>query len=712
MAEQLLPLEKKVVTVVNSVTSNKEELPALHCNHVRDIHFLEYTLPIGDDDVDNEWVESLQIINDDLHWLLSQSHWLFWSQVVFDVSLQKFLDSYLHLAPRPHDYNKLKCQDSCRHLMDEVNRRVFMVFLRMSTHKENKEHFIAPAVFGDILYQHFLFDIPKIFDLCSIYGQDNSALLGKMISNVFSTQPRYLQDLSATIDSIYELLDRLMAKVTGKDNVTSQPLSSNQLSPKEVTDWIQFVMDIFHTINVFLLVHPSSCRVLQSKQFAQRLAGYYDAVIPVLQDKWRLLKNVIPHDKWVVLKLYLRATKRNLVTIIHQLLTHCYVDVQVTTEETSESALRSDESDSKSWEDFLSVVTVLVTEKSFLKEFEKHFSFEQMISSMKEQHGSVDETNFTYIIEAVQIKKPSSVVEPSNSTVHVPRESPSLAACAVVNNTCSEAVQSVKELFPHLEISFIETLIASHGGDPSAVIDAILEGRVGNDLDKNSAKQNDDVKKKSLPTSDTELESLLTTRSNIYDHDEFDVFHHGNVDLSRVHIGKKFDDGNAFLDDKSHIEDLKTRLIVEDFDQYEDEYDDTYDTHNVGAADADSADEMVSVKRLNEKGLYAVHYENEEDSGKENQEDTTEVHDNPPPVGDNATVQPHYVGHGQRQPKWSHDHKGQHGQYKRTLHTPDKSSSHSDDNQRGRVNKERHKGSRANHNRKDRAQQKMKKGMF
>ena len=31
----------------------------------------------------------------------------------------------------------------------------------------------------------------------------------------------------------------------------------------------------------------------------------------------------------------------------------------------------------------------------------------------------------------------------------------------------------------------------------------------------------------------------------------------------------RFDDGNAFLDDKSHIEDLKTRLIVEDFDQYE-----------------------------------------------------------------------------------------------------------------------------------------------
>lgn len=39
----------------------------------------------------------------------------------------------------------------------------------------------------------------------------------------------------------------------------------------------------------------------------------------------------------------------------------------------------------------------------------------------------------------------------------------------------------------------------------------------------------------------THAESLLSARSNIYDHDEFDVFHHGDIDLSRVHIGKKWE---------------------------------------------------------------------------------------------------------------------------------------------------------------------------
>ena len=36
-----------------------------------------------------------------------------------------------------------------------------------------------------------------------------------------------------------------------------------------------------------------------------------------------------------------------------------------------------------------------------------------------------------------------------------------------------------------------------------------------------------------------EGESLLEQRSNIFDYDEFDVFHRKEVDQSRVHIGKK-----------------------------------------------------------------------------------------------------------------------------------------------------------------------------
>ena len=37
---------------------------------------------------------------------------------------------------------------------------------------------------------------------------------------------------------------------------------------------------------------------------------------------------IIIHVSWLHLKLKLRAAKKNMVTIVHQLLTQCYVNVQ------------------------------------------------------------------------------------------------------------------------------------------------------------------------------------------------------------------------------------------------------------------------------------------------------------------------------------------------------------------------------------------------
>lgn len=73
----------------------------------------------------------------------------------------------------------------------------------------------------------------------------------------------------------------------------------SRLAAGDLTDWILFLDDIFNTLHIFLLVHTPSCCVLQDKNFAQRLAGYYDIIIPILQDKWHLLKDTLSRDKCV-----------------------------------------------------------------------------------------------------------------------------------------------------------------------------------------------------------------------------------------------------------------------------------------------------------------------------------------------------------------------------------------------------------------------------
>ena len=71
-----------------------------------------------------------------------------------------------------------------------VHRRVFAVFVRLSTHKESTEDCFSEDAFADILYQHYLFDVPKVFDLCHLYGNCNTPLLKKMVANVFDKQPK------------------------------------------------------------------------------------------------------------------------------------------------------------------------------------------------------------------------------------------------------------------------------------------------------------------------------------------------------------------------------------------------------------------------------------------------------------------------------------------------------------------------------------------
>lgn len=39
-------------------------------------------------------------------------------------------------------------------------------------------------MFGEIIYDNFLFDIPKILDLCVLFGKGNNQLLHKMIGEM------------------------------------------------------------------------------------------------------------------------------------------------------------------------------------------------------------------------------------------------------------------------------------------------------------------------------------------------------------------------------------------------------------------------------------------------------------------------------------------------------------------------------------------------
>ncbi|KAI8439145.1 hypothetical protein MSG28_012999, partial [Choristoneura fumiferana] len=88
-------------------------------------------------------------------------------------------------------------------------------------------------------------------------------------------------------------------------------------------------------------------------------------------------------------------------------------------------------------------------------------------------------------------------------------------------------------------------------------------------------------------------------RLNVFDGDQFDIMTRDDVDLSKIHKGKrkdKYKNIKELLDDKSDVRQMgdiysKYNLVCDDAAMYSDEYDDTYDSDGAAPAPADPTDE-------------------------------------------------------------------------------------------------------------------------
>ena len=152
-------------------------------------------------------------------------------------------------------------------------------------------------------------------------------------------------------------------------------------------------------------------------------------------------------------------------------------------------------------------------------------------------------------------------------------------------------ISHVKDLLPDCGEGFILLCLQKLNYDVEKTINLILENSLPGEL--NSLNRN---------LSKSEVvgrSSMLSSRHNIYDKDEFDIFSNSNVNLSRVHKGKTRNTTSmkTVFDKERDVETMKQLILNYDetFDDYDDEYDDTYDEQNVGAQDVDSADELSEI---------------------------------------------------------------------------------------------------------------------
>lgn len=630
MASLSLPLDKRYIVV--DTKGKKENVSLLDPRWKEDIQFVSYQVPPVNDRVEmEEWKDRLKFISEDLHLLLQQPHDKFWCQVIHDNTLQNLLDTYLRFSPRSYDV-VYRLPEDVKTTHNEVHKLVFMTCLRMATYKESQEHHITPHVFGEILYENFLFDIPKIFDLCVLYGEGNSPLLTKIVDNIFTQQPKYNDDLQCAIPTIIQVFHDIGEKcglsIDKQGSLSPQKLSSPRKdnSPlimmiiSDFQDIVLYLADIALTLANFLEIHPKSCDLFLQEQFIPRLAEFYDVVFPeILQAlKMRNFENI---SQKKLLKRKLKQATSSFMKIVNIMVNHCFL----------QPVLDQSSKNSDCIEGFIETFSAVLGDRRFLADFDACCQVQVYLDIITQSACNVDETRIQYIQEAVNSafatygkrRKPTGGMNRGGRTSPDGSPEPLVAVGGVPVRTgdqfihedytesyndyegaCSEPrkigielesmVSSVKDLLPDLGEGFIELCLDEMGYNIEKVINAVLEEKLPPSLLEIDRK---------LPRVVPE-ETVLTKRHNVFDNDEFDVFRRDDIDKSKIHRGKMSKSDKVDLDVKPS-DDMKFHLNERygyqlepakdgEPELYDDEYDDTYDTSNVGAFDADSADELTA----------------------------------------------------------------------------------------------------------------------
>lgn len=572
---------------------------------------------------EEEWLDLMSFYEEDLCWLLKLPHNRFWSQVIYDEDVHKFLESYLAHAYRDFDLPFLHLKEEISQALKPIHKRVFLVYLRMSTYKESKHEHIQPEEFGRLIYDYFLFDIPKMMDLSSLYGLRNQQLLSKMIQNVFQTQPSYEDDLDETSRILLTAFDsteqKLFLNVSSERIRESSDLKEMDIS--ELQDIVHFILDTAATISIFLDVYPPACQTFLKNNALNKIVLFYERVFPVIEKDIRKRARLNEYPSGVeMLKRKVEMAKTFSVKLFRTLIDTCYINKIV-------SSSVEGNSQKSEVELFLQTFTQFATEKYFLHDYNSIHPFESDTEFLSEMGIKLDAEQIDYILcsihdtpeeiankaaieNKVQLGALPLMPEPpkciqeaaSNSSQASPFETrvPSDAEL-------ESLIQGILDVFPHYGDGFIEASLKHYNYNQEKVIDELLTDSLPPSLNKMDRDAKREVKPNGVDF------FVLSERRNIFDGDEFDVFSRDDVNRKNIHKGKsrkvpeKYESLNADKDSEF----LKEMILLygqaeekreEEANLYEDEYDDTYDSAMVGLKEPDGDKEEESPENPDPSG--------------------------------------------------------------------------------------------------------------
>ncbi|KAF3446558.1 hypothetical protein FNV43_RR11738 [Rhamnella rubrinervis] len=579
----------------------------------------------GLDPVESQRV--VDLLNRGLSRLLKLNPREFWKEVASDTSLHEFLDSFLQFRSRWYDFPHHGAKGMVAGVIVgefELSRRVFMVLYRISSNRDPGARAVdnlSPKDHGVILQEKKLLDLPKLLDICAIYGHENEDLTKILVTNALKAQPRIHNNLTSVMSHFLSIIHTMHQRCSSSVEVLcssgshvdhgSSHLCADML---EVMDFINdAIVSLDAFVNAYIPATVSFSSPVETSYGNEELVGtlakLHDSLLPSLKRGFQMI--LTSEDGMVSnVAVGLKMLSMRIVNFGWKLLEFCYLSDKVFEDilpiPAATKVFPANVEDPVIRADILVQTFRQISEVSpctelnqnnetFLQKVEQKF---YILSKMENLRNTgwifMDDEQLEYLSGIFKGSKKITTKGPNNAAMPVTSNKVHTDEDAAIMES---KISQIKDLFPDYGQGFLGACLEAYNQNPEEVIQRILEGTLHEDLQTLdtsletmpvpkttvTVSRNDKGKGKLIepgPLSFTNLVAAGRVQPN-----------EGPIISSSSSLGRFVRKSKAethdsdTLDNRNEKDSAVTAALLSNY-EYEDEYDDSFDDLGLSVADS------------------------------------------------------------------------------------------------------------------------------
>ncbi|KAH6836104.1 Ubiquitin system component Cue protein [Perilla frutescens var. hirtella] len=489
----------------------------------------------GLDPVESQRV--VDLLNKELSRLLKLRPRDFWREVATDESLRAFLESFLKFRSRWYDFPHRGAKGIVAGvIVDEFEmcRRIFMVLYRLSSNRDpgaKAADALSPKDHEALLQEKKLLDLPKLLDICAIYGHDNEELTQTLVTNAIKVQP-YIQDgfsvlishFMGIVQTMYQRCSSTLEGLLSSGGRQDQGSSRLHLDYLEVMD---FINDSVVSLDSFVNAYKNAAVFFSSpvemsygnEELLTTLTRLHDSLLPSLLRGFHIISGVaedrnkeIPSDLLSNAFTSLKILSTRIAKFGWRLIYLCYLSDEAF--ENSYSLPVSVKMFPANVEDPVVRADILIqtirdltadhadgpggrTWGTLIQEIEKNHKMMSRIELLRNTGWlTMDDGQFQFLDVIMTTSTQADSKQTSSTSVLASSyKTKTDEDVAIVESKISQ----IKELFPDYGRGFLVACLEAYNQDTEEVIQRILEGTLHEEL------QSLDISLETMPPSKSAL---------------------------------------------------------------------------------------------------------------------------------------------------------------------------------------------------------------